>query len=89
MLGEDETKDDESVKEFAEENKFINVFKTSAKMGNGIEECMEFLISNIIERLEKCIKDGKNPLEVNRPSIVLQSSKTGERKGEQGAGGCC
>ena len=52
-LLEGETTDDAEVKEFADKNKFINVFKTSAKMGNGIEECMEFLITTIIDRLEK------------------------------------
>ena len=52
-LLEGETTDDAEVKEFADKNTFINVFKTSAKMGNGIEECMEFLITAIIDRLEK------------------------------------
>ena len=91
-LLEGETTDDAEVKEFADKNKFINVFKTSAKMGNGIEECMEFLITTIIDRLEKCSKDGKNPLEKERSSIVLQSSKTKTKKEQGGEGGnglCC
>ena len=89
LLEGEDTKDDAEVKEFADKNKFINVFKTSAKMGIGIEECMEFLINTIIERLEKCAKDGKNPLEKERSSIVLQSSKATTSKQEGGAGGCC
>ena len=89
LLEGEDTKDDAEVKEFADKNKFINVFKTSAKMGIGIEECMEFLIGNIIERLEKCAKDGKNPFEKERSSIVLQSSKATTSKQEGGAGGCC
>ena len=39
---------DEKVKEICENHKFVNSFKTSAKMGIGIEECMQFLIGNII-----------------------------------------
>ena len=90
-LLEGETTDDAEVKEFADKNKFINVFKTSAKMGNGIEECMEFLITAIIDRLEKCSKDGKNLLEKERSSIVLQSSKTktNKQQGSEGGNGLC
>ena len=89
LLEGEDTKDDAEVKEFADKNKFINVFKTSAKMGIGIEECMEFLIGNIIERLEKCAKDGKNPFEKERSSIVLQSSKATDKNKTAQGGGCC
>ena len=89
LLEGEDTKDDAEVKEFADKNKFINVFKTSAKMGIGIEECMEFLINTIIERLEKCAKDGKNPLEKERSSIVLQSSKATDKNKTAQGGGCC
>lgn len=89
LLEGEDTKDDAEVKEFADKNKFINVFKTSAKMGIGIEECMEFLINTIIERLEKCAKDGKNPFEKERSSIVLQSSKATDKNKTAQGGGCC
>ena len=39
---------DDKIKEICEKHKFINSFKTSAKMGIGIEECMQFLLGNII-----------------------------------------
>ena len=57
-------------------------------MGIGIEECMEFLIGNIIDRMEKCTKDGKDPFEKDRKSIVLQKSKA-QSDNVGGAGGCC
>ena len=79
---------DEKVKEICENHKFVNSFKTSAKMGIGIEECMQFLIGNIIDRMEKCNKDGKDPFEKNRQSIVLQKNKT-QSDSVGGNGGCC
>ena len=86
-LLEGDLQDEEEVKKFAEDNKFLNVFKTSAKMGIGIDECMEYLITNIIERLEKCAASGKLEKE-DRSSIVLQSKKATNNK-ESGGNMCC
>ena len=64
LIDEEARKDDEEIKKFAEENKFIGYFRTSVKEGIGVEECMDFLIGNILERIEKCSKEGNsNPLE--------------------------
>ena len=79
---------DDKIKEICEKHKFVNSFKTSAKMGIGIEECMQFIIGNIIDRMEKCTKDGKDPFEKDRKSIVLQKSKA-QSDNVGGAGGCC
>lgn len=87
-LLEGDLDDEEQVKQFAEENKFLNVFKTSAKMGIGINECMEFLITNIIERLEKCAASGKLEQKEDRASIVLQTKKATD-KNENAGYGCC
>ena len=66
---------DQVVKEFAETNKFCGHFRTSAKMGININESMEFLIKNIIERMEEFCKDGQIPVEKDRKSIVLETAK--------------
>ena len=54
LVDEETLKDEEEIKKFAEDNKFIGYFRTSVKMGVGVDECMEFLITNILERIEKC-----------------------------------
>ncbi len=50
-------------------------------MGIGIDESMDYLIKNILERSEKC-KDniGKNPIEKNRESLVLERKKISDEK---------
>lgn len=88
LVDEETLKNDSEIKTFAEENKFDNVFKTSAKMGVGIDECMEYLISNILERAEKC-KQGENgnPFEKDKKNMVLEHKKL--EGTAEGAGGCC
>ena len=88
LVEEDVVKDDAEIKKFAEENKFVGFFRTSAKMGIGIDDCMEFLINNILERLEKCSKEGNNPLEKDRKSLVLEHKKVNQPTGGVGSG-CC
>ena len=90
LVEEDVVKDEEEIKKFAEENKFINYFRTSAKMGVGIDECMEFLISHILDKIEKCTQEGnKNPLEKDRKSLVLEHKKVNEANKGSIGGGCC
>ena len=88
-LLENDVQDDEEIKEFAEQHRFVNVFKTSAKMGIGIDECMEFIIGNIIDRLDKLAQEGKLPVEKERSSIILQSAKAANKPEEQSGGMCC
>ena len=82
-------KDEEEIKKFAEDNKFIGYFRTSVKMGVGVDECMDFLIGNILDRIEKCSKDGNNPLEKDVKNLVLEHKKAGEGNNNSGMGGCC
>ena len=90
LVEEDIVKDEEEIKKFAEENKFINYFRTSAKMGIGIDECMEFLITHILDKIEKCTVEGNpNPLEKDRKSLVLEHKKINEGNKGNVAGGCC
>ena len=50
-------------------------------MGIGIDESMDYLINNILERSEKCKDDiGKNPIEKNRESLVLEKKKISDEK---------
>ena len=81
--------DEEMIKDFCEKNKFLKCFKTSAKTGTNIEEAMLFLISNIVDKLEKINASGNNPFE-KRESIVLDNNKHKESNKENNNNiGCC
>lgn len=84
----EENKNDESVNEFAEKNNFINVFKTSAMMGIGIDECMEYLMTSIIERMEKCAVPGKDPFKKDDKVNIILNSKPKEAESKGGMCGC-
>ena len=59
-------------------------------MGVGVDECMEFLITNILERIAKCSVGGKNPLEKDRQNLVLEHKKIIDQNNPNKAtGGCC
>ena len=60
------------MRQFGEKNGYINFFRTSAKTGLGVNECMDYLIKTIIERLEEYAKKNPNALvdDANRTSIV-------------------
>ena len=91
LLEENNEKDDdeEMIKDFCEKNKFLKCFKTSAKTGTNIEEAMLFLISNIVDKLEKINASGNNPFE-KRESIVLDNNKHKEsNKENNNNNGCC
>ena len=57
-------------------------------MGIGVDECMKFLITNILDTIEKCTKEGTNPLEKDRKSLVLEHKKVAEPANNM-KGGCC
>ena len=88
LVDENLLKDDTEIKKFTEENKFDNFFKTSAKMGLGINECMDYLIKNMLERSEKVTQAGDNPFDKDRKSLVLKPAKEGQN-GKNDQGGCC
>ena len=81
--------DEEMIKDFYEKNKFLRCFKTSAKTGTNIEEAMNFLISNIIDKMEKITSSGSNPFEKPRESLVLEKKKHSEDNKENNGGACC
>ena len=81
LIDDDFIQNDDEIKKFAEDNKFDNLFKTSAKLGIGIDESMDYLIKNILERIEKFKNDNeKNPIEKNRLSLVLEKNKISDEK---------
>ena len=51
LLGEDYNKNINELEEFALKNRFLRAFRTSCKTGLNINESMEFLIDNIVERI--------------------------------------
>ena len=81
--------DEEMIKDFCEKNKFLRCFKTSAKTGTNIEEAMNFLISNIIDKMEKITSSGSNPFEKPRESLVLQKKNHAENNKENNNSACC
>ena len=89
LENEDNNDDEEQMKEFCEKNKFLRCFKTSAKTGTNIEEAMNFLISNIIDRMDKIAQSGSNPFEKQRESLVLQKSKNSDNNKDNNMNGCC
>ncbi len=89
LENDDNNDDEEEIKQFCETNSFLKCFKTSAKMGTNIEEAMNFLISTIIDKMEKLVESGTNPFEKDRKSLVLVSSKHKENAQDKNGMGCC
>ena len=90
LENEDNNDDEEEMKEFCEKNSFLRCFKTSAKTGTNIDESMNFLISTIIDKMEALAKNGNNPFEQDRPSIVIVKNKhTDNNNKDNNAMGCC
>jgi small GTP-binding protein len=71
LSDEEKLNDDPELNNFAQENEFINCFRTSAKDGININEAMSFLIKNIIEKMENVSQSGKNVFSTDRKSVVL------------------
>ena len=89
LENDDNNNDEEQMKEFCQSHSFLRCFKTSAKTGINIDEAMNFLISTIIDKMEKLAENGSNPFEKDRKSLVLQSTKHKENAQENNSGGCC
>ena len=89
LINDNDNDDENMIKEFCEKNKFLRCFKTSAKTGTNIEEAMNFLISNIIDRMDKIAQSGSNPFEKQRESLVLQKSKNSDNNKDNNMNGCC
>ena len=70
-------KDGEELKKFVEENGFLTFSRTSCKNRQNINETMDHLLSNIIDRLEEYHKKNNLPMDDNkRTSIAIQNPST-------------
>ncbi|MCQ2817361.1 MAG: GTP-binding protein [archaeon] len=77
LIEESKLRNDEEIKQFAKDNGFVNYFKTSCKDGTGINECMDFLIQNIVDRMEEYAKSTNIPLVTDdRSSVVIEKTKS-------------
>ena len=66
--------DEEELKKFVEDNDFLTFTRTSCKNNQNINETMDFLLANIIDRLEEYHKKANIPIDNNkRTSIVIQN----------------
>ena len=91
-MPEEEQDNDEELKKFSEENGFNGYFRTSAKTGKNINESMEFLIIEVIKKLEEVAANGNAELNQERKSLALDPDKHNKeadqiRKKENS--GCC
>jgi hypothetical protein len=77
--------DEDFLHNFAKENNFINFFRTSVKENINVNETMDFLISNIIDRMEKFNnRKTENVNKFDKPTIKLTSpQKTTDMKALQ------
>ena len=67
--------DEEELKKFVDENGFITFTRTSCKTNQNINETMDFLLANIIDRLEEYHKKTNIPFDNDkRTSIVIQNT---------------
>ena len=66
--------DEDELKKFVDENKFLTFTRTSCKNNQNVNETMDFLLANIIDRLEDYHKKANIPIDNNkRTSIVIQN----------------
>jgi small GTP-binding protein len=67
-------KDEDELKKFVDENGFLTFTRTSCKNRQNINETMDYLLANIIDRLEEYHKKANIPIDDNkRTSIVVQN----------------
>ena len=66
--------DEEELKKFVDENGFLTFTRTSCKNNQNVNETMDFLLANVIDRLEEYHKKENIPMDNNkRTSIVIQN----------------
>ena len=90
LLEEDTAEKSPELEEFGQANGFCGSFRTSAKTGLNINDSMEFLIKNIIQRMEAMQSKGNEVFSTDRKSVALDPEKHNEvaQKRKQ-KDGCC
>ena len=91
LLDEENAEKSPELEEFSSSNGFCGSFRTSAKTGLNINESMEFLIKNIIQRMEAMQSKGNEVFTTERKSVALDPEKhnqatAAKRKKDSG---CC
>ena len=74
MNPENLNEDEEYLKKFVDENGFLTFTRTSCKNRQNVNETMDYLLANIIDRLEEYYKNANIPIDDKRTSIVVQNS---------------
>ena len=76
------------LKNFANDNGFIECFRTSAKTGYNIQESMSFLIENILERMSKV---SSKEFGTDRKTVTLDPEKheNNDNLRQPQKSGCC
>ena len=78
----------QTVARFAKKNGFDTAFRVSVKEGKNVEQVMEWLINNIIDRM-KSIKDVENSLVKNEHNKLLKQTKGTFYEKENKMTKCC
>ena len=65
----------DELNDFSQKNGFNGCFRTSAKTGKNISESMEFLIKEIISKLEEMNSKGNGDYKNERQSVTLDPDK--------------
>ena len=74
LANEEQMSNDKEMEKFVNDNKFNGFFRTSCLNGNGIQDVIEFILKNIVQRLEAYSKLTNTPFDnTNRTSIVVQN----------------
>lgn len=90
LLNPEEENNTEELDKFCKDNGFDGGFRTSAKTGKNISESMEFLIKQIIKKLEDLNANG-NDYKKERESVALDPDKHNKEADikRKKDGGCC
>jgi 50S ribosomal subunit-associated GTPase HflX len=79
LLEDDNAEKNPELEEFGNSNGFCGSFRTSAKTGLNINESMEYLIKNIIQRMEAMQSKGNEEVfNTNRKNVTLDPEKHNE-----------
>ena len=83
--------DEEELKKFVDGNGFLTFTRTSCKNNQNVNETMDFLLANVIDRLEEYHKKANIPIDNDkRTSIVIQNpSLSSESLLNQNKNLCC
>ena len=83
--------DEEELKKFVDDNGFLTFTRTGCKNNQNVNETMDFLLANVIDRLEEYHKKANIPIDNDkRTSIVIQNpSLSSESLLNQNKNLCC